>query len=362
VLLLSGMALGDETSWNLALEAGGEFDSNVHRTTGGAVAATGGRTAGRFELSLDPTAKTVLKLDALAAGKAYAGVDPSSENIGVVAGDATFVGFVGAVAPGVRVSYYDAYQAHDSTSDDVELHDFRTGDASATLTLLAGANRITASAGGRFFTYKPDATFDFSGEVFGVAWARRLAGGADEPTWDLGVAYTIDRRRYDAHALASLCTGSVQTTCLVDAGMQRSDLFHDAGVELTYTGKRIFAARYDIQINDSNSFGQSLMRHRLDLSATSETFAEIYVTLRLVLQLDQYTDGLLLGGDLGTFTTIEDETRNSIVVHATRQFGGNWTGEARYAFYTNPFAADSTSYSRHTLYFGAVYTFRSATF
>ncbi len=81
--------------------------------------------------------------------------------------------------------------------------------------------------------------------------------------------------------------------------------------------------------------------------------------MKLVLQLDRYSDGLLLGGDIGTFTTIEDETRNSIVIHATRELSKTWTAEARYAYYTNPFADDTTTYSRHTFYVGAVYTFQS---
>lgn len=116
-----------------------------------------------------------------------------------------------------------------------------------------------------------------------------------------------------------------------------------------------------MQVNDSNSFGQSLVRHRIDATATSELFAEIYLNLRLVLQLNQFSDGLLLGGDVGTFTTVEDETRNSVIVHVTREVGEAWTLEGRYAFYANPFATESSiSYTRHTVYLGAVYTFRSA--
>ncbi len=100
ILVFAALRAHADETWDLTLEAGDQFDSNVHRTTGDGVPADGARTAARFDLADNPTAKTLLKLDAIGAAEAFAGSDPSTEDIGVVAGDARFVGFVGALAPG----------------------------------------------------------------------------------------------------------------------------------------------------------------------------------------------------------------------------------------------------------------------
>ena len=84
-------------------------------------------------------------------------------------------------------------------------------------------------------------------------------------------------------------------------------------------------------------------------SATTAAVWDVFVTGKLVVQFNQFLDPLLLSGDVGTFVTIEDENRNAVILHATRDIGRRLTAEARYAYYSNPFATEELAFSRHTV-------------
>jgi hypothetical protein len=126
-----------------------------------------------------------------------------------------------------------------------------------------------------------------------------------------------------------------------------------------YTGDRIYAGRYELQVLDSNSYGQSLVRHRLELTVTSELAAGVLVTARGVVQYNVFLDAQLVPDDdnAQTFVSIEDENRNALVLHASRELAGGWTAEARYAFYSNEFATEEIRFRRQTGYLGLVYRY-----
>ncbi|HKA86610.1 MAG TPA: hypothetical protein VKE22_03055 [Haliangiales bacterium] len=350
--LAGGVARAD--GWKVQLEAGAGGDTNVHRESGGSpTGALDAAAGGRFSASGRVAEAVRLAASALALGRGYAGADASGENVFVLAADARADFLLGDAVPGVRASYYDAFAAQ----SDLTSLDFRAGEAAGALALRDGDHRVEAFAGWRFYRFKPNAAFDFDGERAGVRYAFAPAGDGD--AWALRAGYGINRRAYSAPAIANLCPSGapVAPSCLVPTGRDRVDLFHDAAVEVTWTGAILASARYQLMVNDSSSFAQSLLRHRVELAATLDTWLELVVTVKLLLQWSRYPDGLLLGGDLGTFTTIEDETRNALIVHVTREIADGWMAEARYAYYASPFAPGVASYTRHVLYVGAVVTF-----
>jgi hypothetical protein len=126
--------------------------------------------------------------------------------------------------------------------------------------------------------------------------------------------------------------------------------------EITYTAAVIISLRYLLQIDDSNSFGHSFLRHRVEASLTVELPAQIYASLRAVLTLNEFPDGIFLG-EVGSFVTVEDEARNALFVHIQRDIGNKVAAEARYAFYADAFGqAQALPYQRHTFTLGLVYT------
>lgn len=375
-LLPASVLADDNVRIQLKLEAGTEVDTNARRETSTgdsfiAEPAGVGRGAARLNLTFRPAPRRALRLSALAAGKLYQGItgdSPSEEDVAVLAADARYDARLASrpLGLGLRLSYYDAVER--DTFDDMGKsvdHDFRTGDATAQLTLLPdGGGRVTASFGWRAFQYKPAPSYDFAGEHAGIGYQRALErdGAGDEPgpTWELAVDYAIHRRAYDGPAYTRICADDAELTsaCLAPSNLQRVDLLHIAAVEVGYAGERLWSARYELQVDDSNSFGQSLVRHRLELSATTEAWWSVFVTAKATAQVIQFLDPLLLSRDIGVLT-IEEENRNALTVHATRELGEAWALEARWALYTNEFATQELRYRRQTFYLGAVYSFDS---
>jgi hypothetical protein len=266
------------------------------------------------------------------------------------------------IALGGRLAYYDAIE-RDGPSGSAD-HDCRTADAQVVLTLRGEAgHRASASLGLRAFEYKPDARYDFAGEHLGLSWRKLWEGdGGDDSADDAGslelsVDYELRRRAYDDTARVNGCAGgSLDTDCLAQSELPRVDLSHEAAVELVFTGARILGARYALTVNLSNSFGQSLVRHRVELSLTTETWLGVFLTAKAVVQVNQFLDPLLLDRDIGLLT-IEDENRNSLTMHFTRELGGSFVGEARYSFYSNEFATRELLFRRQTAYAGLLYRF-----
>ena len=350
-------------------EGGVEADSNVQRVEtgpglmtsrvaasvarlGAKLTRTGRVAGGGYALALGTLARTVI------AGGAD-GLSP--ENVLLLSGDLRWLRPIGGrpVAAGVELVAVDAVP----TSDAIGSRTFRTLAADGLLVLRGGDQRtLTFAAGGRSFTFKPDRTYDWSGPTGSVRldltlWQR--AGGTRSV--ELSALFGFEARAYDSKARASKCPEDAppSTDCLAPTSLQRNDRFQRAAIELTWTGRFLAAAAYQLSVTDSNSYGLSNVRHRATLSATTNLPWRLYGTALATLQIDQYPDGLLvkLERDLvtQTFTTLDDENRSSLQVRIARQVSKTWAVEGRGAIWRNLGGTLDTTFRRALLYVGAVY-------
>jgi hypothetical protein len=140
--------------------------------------------------------------------------------------------------------------------------------------------------------------------------------------------------------------------------LPRRDRYERAGVELTYTGPIVATAGYQAAITDSNSFGQSFVRHRITLLGTTDLPWSLLATVLVTLQFDQYLDGLIVERDLlnQSFTTIGDENRSSIQVRVARQLTDDWALESRFAVWRDLEGDNNTTFRRSLFYLGAVFS------
>ncbi|HWU91291.1 MAG TPA: hypothetical protein VN253_28690 [Kofleriaceae bacterium] len=350
-------------------EGGVEADSNVQRVEtgpglmtsrvaapvarlGARLAHTGRVAGGGYALALGALSRTVIS-----SGDR----DLSPENVLLLSGDLRWLRPIGerAVSAGVGLVAVDAIPI----SDVVGSRTFRTLGGDGLLVLRGGDERtLTFAFGGRNFEFKPDPdrVYDWRGPTGTVRldltlWQR--AGGTR--SIELSALFGFEARAYNSRANASACPEDAppSESCFAGTSQQRNDRFQRAAVELTWTGRFVAAAAYQLSVTDSNSYGQSIVRHRATLSATTDLPWRLYGTALATLQIDQYPDGLLVARNLvtPTFTSLDDENRSSLQARIARQVSKTWAVEGRGAIWRNLGGTLDTTFRRALLYVGAVY-------
>jgi hypothetical protein len=365
------------TEWTLQLEGGSEYDSNVHRVERGAgegdqvVGSALARLGARHHLTWRRTARERLTLSSHGGLKLFTTESGQTENVAILAADGAYEWALPGrgAAFGVSGSYYDAIPYELTEPDALEYpgRHFRTGTGEASATLIGpGGHRVAALAGYRAFHYKPDTQLDWKGEHAGLIYQGTFWRGDpdqedDAASVDISAGYRVERRDYEGVARVGSCADpdSPDPNCSASTTLERADLNHSLAAEAVYTGRRIYSARYELQINDSNSFGESLVRQRFKLGLTTELFRDLYLTGEATVLVHIYLDPLVVIRDEQalTYVSIDEENRNSLSLHLSRPVARHWSLEGRYAIYSNEFTNQELTFRRQTVYLGAVYRF-----
>ncbi|MEO8699297.1 MAG: hypothetical protein ABI867_04610 [Kofleriaceae bacterium] len=349
----------------LTAEGGAEADTNVARVesrTGEPerIASVIGRLGSKVETRNKVAGGTyVLQLSGLA--RMVGTSEAEAESSALLLGDLKWVHPIGTrpVAAGFGVTAVDAMPL----ADDIGARTFRSLGADAVLILRNTDERaLTLTFGARDFTYKPDHDFDYTAPAASARLDLTLwepAGGARSV--ELSAWAGFEARSYNSTALANACSDEEMRedprTCFAGTSLQRHDRYHRIGAELTWTGRVVATAGYQLAVTDSNSFGQSFVRHRVTLSSTTALPWRLYGTALATLQFDQYLDGLVLLDDTmnQTFTTLDDENRSSLQLRLARQVTETWSVESRAAIWRDLDGDNNTTFRRAILYLGAIY-------
>jgi hypothetical protein len=240
--------------------------------------------------------------------------------------------------------------------------DFRSGSALARLAFLDDPGSFVLLGGYRGFEWKPDPAFDFNaGQLTAIATLRLYAGRDEDHEIDLVASYHLERRFYGGLADINICTAGQPITpdCLItNSNSPRRDWFHEATADFTWVQRVLLNVGYALQVADSNSFDQSLVRHIVTAKIGARLFWQLYLTVKGQILITKYRDPLLLGQKINTQTliSIEDENRNAFIVDLERPIGHSGAAvQARYSLYTNEISSSPVSFLRHVVYLGVSY-------
>jgi len=373
VLSLAALAV---VRFGLTLSLGPEYDSNANRAEVVANAESPDHPTGSFLLRTTGNAHllwrdgaNILRVNAGIGGKLYFNPDVFDQD--VLALQLSAEDRV-RVAPFLHLAlvgdYYDAWQL------DVAPYrhfDFRSGAALARVYFLDPLGEVALSGGYRGFQYKPDPYFDFqAAQATAYAIARTHFGPNEDHELDVAATYHLERRYFsgvveefqqnnETDPMLRCAYGhEILDRCLVAGTDMRADWFQEMGLELTYVGPLLAAAGYGIQLNQSNSFGQSLLRQLVTVKISYRLPWNLYATVKAQLYITKYLDPVLLDRVVNTqtFITIEDENRNAVIVDLERPFVGKGLAiNARYSVYTNELSASPVSFLRQVVYLGLTY-------
>lgn len=221
--------------------------------------------------------------------------------------------------------------------------DYTTGGLSGGVESTLGPVTGRVGGGGRFFAFKPNPEAS-SANAEGVASvAVEVVNGV---TASLG--YTIARRAFDTDRFV-LDGDEIVTR----PAQLRRDVFHTGRVGVAWRAKVLVAElSYAYAQNTSNSFGQGLKRHGVDLTVTTPLPWNLFVSAHLELQRTTYDDRVLIDA---TFL-VDEDNRNAGVVSLVRAIGQHWEIEARYSLYLQEFGVGG-AYSRQTIFLAGAYVF-----
>lgn len=359
-------ATAHASPWSVSGEAGTEYDTNVQRVETGAALPTTRVSAfvGRLGARVDYKSELLggnLAFNLTDLTRIVADLDASVENVTTLAGNVRWLHSLGdrPAALGFAFTAIDALPL----TDPVGARTFRTLGPDAVLALRGDEDRsLTLALGVRDFRYKPDPDFDWWGPVANarlelVLWQPAAKTKSLELVGTLGFE---NRTFYTGLALANVCAPDAPPSenCTAPTDIQRRDRYSRAGVELTWIGSQVASLGYQLTVIDSNSFYQSLARHRIMLSGTVQLPWELYGTAIAILQVDQYLDGLIVRRELQQqeFTNIEDENRSSLQLRIARHISSSFSIEARAAIWRNLAGSGmELSFQRELLYIGLVY-------
>ncbi len=347
-------------------EAGAERDDNVQRVETGPGLDTKRISASvlRFGARIDSKSKLLggtFAFNVSNLTRLVSEGEASAENVASFAGNARWLHPLAdrPVYAGVALSAIDAIPI----TDNIGARTFSNLGGDGVLAFRGGDERVlTIGFGIRDFRYKPDHDFDYWGPAANVRLDLTLwQPPSKTKSLELITTLGFENRTFgNSVALVNACPpGSpADPNCTAPTDLERRDRYQRLGTELTWVGRQVAAIGYQFTLIDSNSFGQSLARHRVTASATIALPAKLYGTLLGILQIDQYLDGLVVRRDLQQqeFTNVEDENRSSLQARLARKLSSGWSIEARAAIWRN--LAGNTmelSFQRELVYLGLIY-------
>ncbi|MCI0572660.1 MAG: hypothetical protein L0Y66_18050 [Myxococcaceae bacterium] len=210
------------------------------------------------------------------------------------------------------------------------------------LTLLPDARlSLQLRLGGHRFVYRELPTSSF---------------GAFEAGWTL--RYRIDRR-HSITAGGELGTrryedGVLDHAHVLDPTRRREDGVLGASLGYSYRGPFALGVGYSHFAQQSNSFGDSMTRHRVSLSAGVRLPWEVMALGQVGLHWGLYPDGAFFSSDV--LLAEDEESMSSALLKLVRPLSGNLDLELRYGVYAGAVREHSLEYLRQVA--GVGFTWR----
>lgn len=127
----------------------------------------------------------------------------------------------------------------------------------------------------------------------------------------------------------------------------RHDSYFTAGLGYSYRGPFHLSAGYAYYDQTSNSYGETIRRHRLNLTAAFQLPWKLTLLTSLTAQFSNFPQGVYLSPDL---TVVEDdESASSLTVKLVRPLTKHVELDVRYAGYLNFLPQNDFRYLRHVV-------------
>ena len=347
-------ARADSARYDLRVELGTEYDSNPDRAEQIANVAPTLSPAGP-----SPLARLVasgnwasaigqrggLALSGAMAGKRFFDQDARGDDVLIAqAGANGTLRVAGRTILGLAGSYYDAFQR-----GPVDRRDFRSFAPALRIEQgFAQAAQLTLGGGYRWFTFKSDDEFSFAGPTAFLTARQMFPGNLDrgEADWEWTAGASLEWRGFEGLA----CTNEACTPA-PSSPPHRVDRFWIGQVELTRTTTFLLGAGAALHVNQSNSYGEDLLRGVFHLRAVVPLPWTLSFSSRADVLATHYWTSQVLAQDPNAgapLVSIEDENRSTLRLEVARPLAQGFEIGARYVLYTSFPSRGAVDYRRQT--------------
>ncbi len=201
----------------------------------------------------------------------------------------------------------------------------------------SGSVDLRAEAGAQRFIYRPIFGYSFKATDFSVQARYRFnRSHSFVLLGELGLRFYNDDARADP---------AVEPTTL----SQRQDTAFLAGLSYSYRGPIALTLSYSYSGASSNSFGETVFRHRWAASAGVRLPWELTLLAQGALQLAHYPDGANTPPEL---ILLEDDNQDSIALKLLRPLSVHLDAELRFALYHANLPQNGLTYLRQVAWIG----------
>ncbi|MHB1845054.1 MAG: hypothetical protein ACYCWW_09500 [Deltaproteobacteria bacterium] len=133
----------------------------------------------------------------------------------------------------------------------------------------------------------------------------------------------------------------------------RFDWYHVASAGYAWRGPVVLSLTYFFIDDRSDSYGESLVRHRVEGLCGALLPGELYLVATGALQLTRYPDGLYLSPEL--LLLEDDDDLDELSVKLSRDLGRGFEVELRGGYYWNDLLQNGLTYERAVVTLGLAY-------
>jgi hypothetical protein len=277
------------------------------------------------------------------AGKRFFDQDARGDDVLIAqAGANGTLRVAGRTILGLAGSYYDAFQR-----GPVDRRDFRSFAPALRIEQgFAQAAQLTLGGGYRWFTFKSDDEFSFAGPTAFLTARQMFPGNLDrgEADWEWTAGASLEWRGFEGLA----CT-NVACTPAPSSPPHRVDRFWIGQVELTRTTTFLLGAGAALHVNQSNSYGEGLLRGVFHLRAVVPLPWTLSFSSRADVLATHYWTSQVLAQDPNAgapLVSIEDENRSTLRIEVARPLAHGFEIGARYVLYTSFPSRGAVDYRR----------------
>jgi len=192
--------------------------------------------------------------------------------------------------------------------------------------------------GARRFVYRPDATANFGGPEFGVLGRYRF-----DRRHSVSLFGDWGSRRFGIPGLARPGATSAPPA-------RREDGVLTAGATYTYRGPVALGLTYVYQESSSNSFGETVLRHRLTGNAGVRLPWRMTLLAQGSLGFSSYPDGIFLSPEI--ILVEEDEGQNALSLKLARPLTEKMDVEVSWGLWSTQLPRNGLTYTRQVFSVG----------